>query len=251
MKKTLIVANWKMNPVSLKEAKNLFDAIKEGIGDVKSEVVVCPPFVYLAELKGLILGAQNCFWEERGTYTGDISPAMLKDLEVKYVIVGHSERRKYFLETDEQVNKKIKIVLKTGLNPILCVGENAEQRENGETEAVLKNQLMVALSDILVSDLENLTIAYEPVWAISSGDPYKTKELPTSESIKKTHNYIRELLAGMYDKELAEGVRIIYGGSANAKNVKDYLENAQVQGFLVGGASLMPDDFLQIVKVAG
>jgi len=244
----LIVANWKMNPTSQKEAKNIFDAIKKGAKSDKVEVVICPPFIYLPLLSGLTLGAQNCFWQESGTYTGEISPSMLKDLGVKYVIIGHSERRKYFGETDEQVNKKLKAVLAAGLNPILCIGENAEQREKGETEMILKNQLIIGMGGIEVGD--NFTVAYERIWAISGGDPYKTKELPTPEKVEKTHSYIRGILEGMYGKKVADSIRIIYGGSANAGNAKDYLENAKVQGFLVGGASLRPDDFNQIVKSA-
>ena len=244
----LIVANWKMNPTSQKEAKNIFDAIKKGAKSDKVEVVICPPFIYLPLLSGLTLGAQNCFWQESGTYTGEISPSMLKDLGVKYVIIGHSERRKYFGETDEQVNKKLKAVLAAGLNPILCIGENAEQREKGETEMILKNQLIIGMGGIEVGD--NFTVAYEPIWAISGGDPYKTKELPTPEKVEKTNSYIRGILEGMYGKKVADSIRIIYGGSANAGNAKDYLENAKVQGFLVGGASLRPDDFNQIVKSA-
>jgi len=236
-----------MNPVSQKEAEAIFKGIKKGTKGAKAEVVICPPFVYLPILKGLTLGAQNCFYEEKGTYTGKISAPMLKDIGVEYVIIGHSEIRKMG-ESDEIINKKIKAVLITGLKPILCVGENYEQKEKGETEAVLKNQLTSDLSG--VADIASITIAYEPVWAISGGDPYKTKELPTSEKVKKTHDYIRSLLAETFGKEVSETVRIIYGGSANAGNAKDYLENAKVQGFLVGGASLKPEDFSQIVKSA-
>ncbi len=245
--KNLIVANWKMNPVSQEEAKNLFNDIKQRIESATAEVVICPPFVYLPVLKGLTLGAQNCFYEDKGTFTGKISAPMLKDIGVEYVIIGHSEIRKMG-ETDEKINKRIKSALRAGLKPILCVGENYEQKEKGETETVLKNQLAGALSG--VKDAENLTVAYEPVWAISGGDPYKTKELPTAEKVGKTHSYIRNLLADMYSKEFADNIRIIYGGSSNAGNAEDYLKNGKVQGFLVGGASLKPDDFSKIVKLA-
>lgn len=249
--KNLIVANWKLNPATAKEAETIFNGIKKGVEETSAEVVICPPFVYLSLLKGLTLGAQNCFWEEKGTFTGEISPTMLRDLGLKYIIVGHSERRKYFGETDETVNKKLRAVLNSGLSPILCIGESAEQRENNETETVLKNQLTVAMKDIPLTQLgENLVVAYEPVWAISGGDPYKTKELPTPEKVEKTHAYIRGILTDIYSKEFADNIRIIYGGSANAQNAKDYLDNAKVQGFLVGGASLRPEDFSQIVKSA-
>jgi triosephosphate isomerase (TIM) len=246
----LIVANWKMNPASLEEAKDIFENIKKGVEGTNAEVVICPPFVYLSVLSGLTLGAQNCFWEEKGTYTGDISPAMLKDLGVKYVIVGHSERRKNFGETDEQINKKLKAVLEIGLTPILCIGENAEEKQKAETESVLKRQLIVALNGIPVPAIDNFIIAYEPVWAISTGDPYKTKELPTAEIVKNTQDYIRSLLVQLFNEDCTKNTRIIYGGSANAGNAKDYLGNAKIQGFLVGGASLKPEDFIQIVKVA-
>lgn len=247
--KNLIVANWKMNPASQKEAKNIFNGIKKGVKGVKSEVVICPPFVYLPLLKGFILGAQNVFWENSGTYTGEVSPAMLRDLGVKYVIVGHSERRRYFGETDETVNKKIKAVLVAGLSPIICVGENLNQKEAGETENVLKKQLLAGLEGVL--DLgQDFAVAYEPIWAISGGDPYKTKELPTPEKVGKINNYIRSLLIDIYGKESADYVRIIYGGSSNAGNAKDYLEKGGVQGFLVGGASLKPEDFSQIAKLS-
>ncbi|MCX6722668.1 MAG: triose-phosphate isomerase [Candidatus Staskawiczbacteria bacterium] len=248
--KILVVANWKMNPASLEEAKNIFQSIKNGVEGTKAEVVVCPPFVYLPELKGLTLGAQDIFYEEKGAFTGEVSGDMLKNLGVEYVIIGHSERRKYLGETDEIINEKIKKALESGLKVIFCIGENNEQKEKAETEAVLKKQLMIALNGIPVPALENFTIAYEPVWAISSGDPYKTKELPTPESVKKTQDYIRSVLVNIFSEGSSENVRIIYGGSVNAGNVKDYLEDAKVQGFLVGGASLMPDDFIQIVKSA-
>lgn len=248
--KALIVANWKMNPTSRKQAKELFDAIKKGVKSSKSEVVICPPFVYLPLLKGLTLGAQNCFYEDSGTFTGKVSALMLKDIGVEYVIIGHSEIRKMG-EADETINKKIKKVLATGLKVILCVGENYDQKERGETENVLKSQLEADLKGITVQELiDNFTVAYEPVWAISGGDPYKTKELPTPEKVEKIHSHIRSILAKMYGQEFADGARIIYGGSSNAGNAKGYLEKAKVQGFLVGGASLRPDDFSQIVKSA-
>ena len=247
--KNIIIGNWKMNPNSQKEAEEIFEAIKSGVRGITSEVVICPPYVYLPLLKGLVLGAQDCFWEEKGTYTGEISAVMLKDLGVEYAIIGHSERRKYFSETNETVNKKIKAVLASGLNPIMCIGENFEQKESGETENILKEQLSAGLEGI--PELrENFTIAYEPVWAISGGDPYKTKELPTPEKVEKINSYIRSLLAGIYGQKISDGVRIIYGGSSNAGNAKDYLEKAKVQGFLVGGASLKPEDFSQMAKLA-
>jgi triosephosphate isomerase len=250
MKKKLIIANWKMNPPSLGEAKNIFEGIKNGIKGTKAEVVICPPFVYLSELKGLTLGAQDIFYEEKGAFTGEVSADMLKNIGVEYVIIGHSERRKYLGETDEVINEKIKKALEVGLKVIFCIGENVEQKEKAETQAVLKKQLTVALSGIPIPAVEDFTIAYEPVWAISSGDPYKTKELPPTESVKKTQDYIRGVLVDIFGEGSSENVRIIYGGSANAENVKNYLENSKVQGFLVGGASLNAEEFVKIVKSA-
>jgi triosephosphate isomerase len=244
----LIVANWKMNPASLEEAKNIFEGIKNEIEGTNSEVVICPPFIYLAELKGLTLGAQNIFFKESGAFTGGISGIMLKDLGVEYVIIGHSESRRYLKETDDIVNIKIKEALEAGLKIIFCIGETAEEKNNGKTEEILERQIKKGLEGI--KNLENINIAYEPVWAISDGDPYKTKELPTPEIVGKMHSYIRSLLTNIYNQALSENVRIIYGGSANAKNAKDYLDNAKVQGFLVGGASLDAKEFVKIVKSA-
>ena len=236
----LIAGNWKMNPASKQEAEELFNKIKNGIEGTTAEVVICAPFVYLPLLKGLKLGAQNVYFEDKGTFTGEISAKMLKDLGVEYVIVGHSERRKYFGETDEAVNKKIKKSLEVGLKVIFCVGENLEEREQDKTKEVLERQIKIGLSG--VDDLENINIAYEPVWAISSGDPYKTKELPTPEKVKEIADYIREFVRS--------DTRIIYGGSANGSNSFDYLKNAGVQGLLPGGASLNPEEFIKIVKSA-
>lgn len=255
--KPLIIANWKMNPQNEKEAKELFELVKKGVKNVKNvEVVICPPFVYLANVQHLTpnikIGSQNCFWEEKGAFTGEISALMLKSMGVEYVILGHSERRKHFNETDEQINKKIKKVLDLGLKPILCIGETFEQREKGETEVIIKQQLTACLKGISWSKIEKkLTIAYEPVWAISGGDPYKTKELPTPEKIERTYIYVKSLLAKMYNKKVVDDIRIIYGGSVNAQNANDYLKDAGMQGLLVGGASLKAKEFVKIVKSAG
>jgi len=263
--KPLIVANWKMNPSSQKEAEDIFEGIKNGISGTSAEVVVCPPFVFLAELKGLTLGAQNVYSEEKGAFTGEISGAMLKDLGVEYVLIGHSERRKYFNETDESVNKKIKKALESGLKVIFCIGETAQERNEGKKEEVLERQLKQGLKNIELagvrhpltsgcltpaSNIKDVNIAYEPVWAISSGDPYKTKELPTTEKVKEISFFIRNLLAKIYNQETAEKIRIIYGGSANSENAQGYLKDAGMQGLLVGGASLSAEEFIKIIKSA-
>jgi len=263
--KPLIIANWKCNPTTLKEAKALFNSVGKGIKNIKNvEVVICPPFLYLSNVKcqtsNVKIGAQNCFWEEKGAFTGEISPRMLKDIGVKYVILGHSERRIYLGETDEMINKKIKLVLKTKLNPILCVGETEEERSQGRIQEVLKNQLISALSNISKSIIqkqssgESLTsfgpakfsIAYEPIWAIGTGKACETNEAQTMGL------FIRKIIAQLYGGFISKKVQILYGGSINSKNVLSYIKEARMQGLLVGGASLNKQEFIQIIKkIAG
>ena len=222
--KSLIIANWKMNPQTLAEAKQLFDSIKKGISNIKNiEIIICPPFVFIPNLtpqiSNLKLGAQNCFWEAKGAYTGEISPLMLKKLGCRYVIVGHSERRRYFGETDEMINKKIKAVLKNGLKPVLAV-ENTVQCEK-------------CLKGISKKELKKIILAYEPIWAIGTG-----KACGISEA-KKANLEIR--------KVFKENV-ILYGGSVNSQNAGNYMKEAGFQGLLVGSASLKPKEFIKIVK---
>jgi len=245
----LIIANWKMNPASKTEAKNIFEGIKSGIEGVNSEVVVCPPFVYLecgmSDTPHLKFGAQNVYFEDKGAFTGEISAVMLKDLGVEYVIIGHSERRKYFGETDEIINKKIKKALETGLKVIFCIGETAEEREAGNPalpnkfgvgagkNEVLERQIKTGLDGN--ENLENINIAYEPVWAIGTGNNCSVEE--TKESIE----FIRKI----------SGVeRILYGGSVKSENSGSYIKEAGSNGLLVGGASLNADEFVRIVKSA-
>jgi len=242
--KPLIAANWKMNPTSQEEAKNLFNSIKEGIRSAQAEVVICPPFIYLAELKGLTLGAQDMFYEEKGAFTGEISGEMLKDLGIEYVIIGHSERRKYFGETDEIVNKKIKKALEIGLKVIFCIGETAEERDTGKKNEVLERQIKIGLKDINLAGLGDpptINVAYEPVWAIGTGNNCSVEE--TKQSIE----FIREtlVLSGVEGK-----IRILYGGSVKSENSGDYIKNAGANGLLVGGASLNAQEFVKIVKSA-
>jgi len=227
--KYLIVANWKMNPQTIAEAKRLFNSVKEGIKNIKNvEIVICPPFVYLSALKSEItgfssaisFGGQSCFWEEKGAFTGEVSPKMLKDVGCRYVIIGHSERRRYQKETDEMVNKKIKAALKNDLKPILCV-ETVSQVKKG-------------LKGILGEDLKNIVIAYEPVFAIGTGKPC------SPEKAEK----MRKAIKSAINTDLP----ILYGGSVNSQNARDYIEKAGFQGLLVGGASLNPEEFIKIVK---
>jgi len=249
--KTYIFANWKMNPVTLKEAKEIFDYVEKYLKENKKkdiEVVVFPPFIYISnfniENSGLKIGAQNVFYEEKGAYTGEISPLMLKDAGCQYVIVGHSERRKYFAETDDIVNKKLKAVLETGITPVLCIGETEEQRESGKTEEIIESQLKNSLKDISSSKFQSsgIIIAYEPVWAIGTGNACGTEEAG------KARIFIKNTLAGIYSLKTAEETAVIYGGSVNSKNSADYIEKAGFSGLLVGGASLNSEEFIKIVN---
>ena len=247
--KTLIAANWKLNPITKEEAKNIFDGIKKGVKSAKAaasakgsgeptEVVVCPPFVFLPLLKGLARGAQNCSYEDKGAFTGEISALMLSDLKIKYVIIGHSERRKYFGETDEIVNKKIKKALAAGLKVIFCIGETAEERDAGKKNEILERQLKKGLDGIENLNLptDAISIAYEPVWAIGTGNNCSVEE--TKESI----DFIR--------KFVGEDVRILYGGSVKSENSRSYIKDAKANGLLVGGASLDAEEFIKILKSA-
>ena len=235
----LIVANWKMNPETAEEAKKLFDSVKNGVKKVKNiEVVICPPFIYLPLLKGLALGAQNVFYKESGAFTGEVSPLMLKNLNVQYVILGHSEARKYLNETNELINKKIKEVLAVGLKPIICIGE----KEGEDKNKVLQEQLKECLKSIEKKEFEKIIIAYEPVWAIGTGKNCSIEETMNSVLL------IKKIIADLYKKEIAEKIRIIYGGSVNGKNSREYILKGGVSGLLVGGASLDVNEFTQIVK---
>ena len=236
--KNIIIANWKCNPISQKEAKEIFDEIKAGIKDATAEIVVCPPFVYLALRSfsegGFALGAQNLFWEEKGAFTGEISGAMLKDIGAEYVIIGHSERRKYFDETDEQVNQKIKKALEFGLKIIFCIGETAEEKEAGKREEVLQRQIQEGLKDVL--DIDNINVAYEPVWAIGTGNNCSVEE--TKESIEFIRKFVKK------------DTRVLYGGSVKSENSGVYIKEAGSNGLLVGGASLDGKEFIKIIQSA-
>jgi len=227
----LIIGNWKMNPLSLAEAKKLFNDIKRGIKAVKNEVIVCPPFSYLYCLlgRGFKLGAQNCFWEEKGPYTGEISPKMLKDLGVEYVIIGHSERRMHLDESDKIINRKLKAALKAGLKPILCIGE--KRGEN--VEKIISYQLKNDLQGILKNDLNKIIIAYEPIWAIGTGN------FCEAQKAKQTMDFIKSKIK----------TKVLYGGSVNSKIADCYTKNG-FDGLLVGGASLNAKEFIKIAKNA-
>ena len=253
----LIIANWKMNPQTLAEAKRLFNSVKRGVKNIKNacpelsrrvEVVICPPFPFISafsiQRSTFKLGAQDCFWEQKGAYTGEVSPKMLKDLGCQYVILGHSERRIYLGETDEMINKKIKLVLKAKLNPILCVGETEEERNQGRIQEVLKNQLISVLLGISKSIIQNskFSIAYEPIWAIGTGKACEVNEAQTMGL------FIRKIVAQLYGSLVSKKVQILYGGSINSKNTLSYINEARMQGLLVGGASLDHKEFIKLVK---
>lgn len=237
--KPLIIANWKCNPTTSKEAEHLFVAIKKEIRNIKdAEVVICPPFVYLDLIKDdFTKGGQNCYCENRGAYTGEISPLMLKNLACQYVIIGHSERRKYFQETDEIINRKVKTALKTRLRPVLCVGE----RVGDEMGLVVREQIEKDLAGIAAARVREVIVAYEPVWAIGTGLPC------SSDEAMRAALFIRKTLTKLYDRPIAEKIKILYGGSVTSQNAVDYIKGAMMNGLLVGQASLNATEFVKIV----
>ena len=249
-RRKVIAGNWKMNmtPTEAKElAKGVYEQVK---GKTGCDVVVCVPFVDIPAMaqivKGTIikLGAQNVHFEEKGAYTGEISANMLKDCGVQYVIVGHSERREYFGETDETVNKRAKAALNAGLTAIICVGEKLWERECGITAEVVSRQVKLALYDIPEEQMQNVIIAYEPVWAIGTGTT------ATNEQADEVCGVIRKTVSSLYGKETADSAVILYGGSMNAKNAAELLGKENVDGGLIGGASLKAADFSEIVAAA-
>ena len=242
----VIAGNWKMN-TTLGEAVELVNQIRHGI--VKTplvETIVCPPFISLAKLKEVLqgtsikLGAQDVFYEEKGAYTGEISPGMLSDI-CEYVIIGHSERRTYFSETDEVVNRKLKAAIKHGLKPIMCVGENLAENDSGATEAIIDRQVRHGLRGIEATDI---LIAYEPLWAIGTG------KAATAEFANKVLSFIRGLVKEIFDEKTASDIPLLYGGSVNAGNISEFLSQSEINGALVGGASLKAEQFLSMVKQA-
>ena len=232
-----------------REAVNLVEDLVRNTSDVKDrEVVVCPPFTALHAVSEVIegthvrMGAQNMYFEEKGAFTGDISPLMLKDVGCRYVILGHSERRNVFGETDELINRKLKSALNYGLIPILCVGESLQQREAGQTREWVRSQVEKDLEGLTPSEVEKLVIAYEPIWAIGTG------KTDTPEGANETISMVRQLLADKASHQVAKKVRILYGGSVKPDNVDGFMATSDIDGALVGGASLKADSFTRIVK---
>jgi len=246
MRRPMIAGNWKMffHPA---EAEKLILELKPLVKNGEVDVVVCPPFVDLpavlkaAEGSNIMVGAQNMFWAEQGAFTGEISPLMLKAMEVDFVIIGHSERRQLFGETDEAVQKKVQAAFLHQIKPIVCVGETLEQREKGKTRAVVEGQVMTGLAGLLPNQAENLIIAYEPVWAIGTG------KNASAEDAETVISQIRSVFAAMYGEQAGNRVRILYGGSVKPENIKEFMIKPNIDGALVGGASLKSDSFSRIV----
>ncbi len=250
MRRAVIAGNWKLNKL-IGEAEQLVDELRPLVADVTDvDIVVCPPFTAMAAVRARIkdsniaLGAQNVYHETAGAYTGEVAPEMLIDAGCTYTIVGHSERRKYFGETDACVNKKVRAALAAGLRVMVCVGETLEQREAGQMEAVVEREVRDGFADMTSDDMANVVIAYEPIWAIGTG------RTATPEQANEMHGFIRELLAKQFGAECAENVIIQYGGSVKPDNARDLMAQEHVDGALVGGASLDAAGFAEIVRSA-
>lgn len=249
-RKTIIAGNWKMN-MTPSQTKAMIEELKPLVKEVKwCEMVLCVPFVDIAAAvkaaKGskIAIGAENIHFEPKGAYTGEVSADMLKECGVKYVIIGHSERRQYFNETDETVNKKVKVALESGFRPIVCVGESLAEREQDVWAEVVCKQVKIALQGVAAEDVKKVVIAYEPIWAIGTG------KTATADQANEVCSTIRECLRKLYGARAARAITIQYGGSMNAKNAEELLSKPDVDGGLIGGASLKPEDFLAIINAA-
>lgn len=250
MRRKVIAGNWKMNMLP-NEAIEYIQAFEPMVKDAEAEVILCVPYVDLfyclmnAQGTNIKIGAQNMHFAENGAYTGEVSPKMLKSIGVEYVIIGHSERRAYYGETDETVNKKIKAAFENELKPIVCVGETLEEREAGKTEEIITNQTRLALDGLTKEQVKGTIIAYEPIWAIGTG------KTATSEDANNSIKAIRSEIAKIYGEDVSEEVIIQYGGSVKSSNAKELFETSDIDGGLVGGASLKPEEFSKIVKYNG
>ncbi|MFZ5765757.1 MAG: triose-phosphate isomerase [Thermodesulfobacteriota bacterium] len=246
-RKSLLAGNWKMH-MTVAEAKTLAQAIVAGPLPDDREVMIAPPFTALAAVAGIVaassvrLGAQNVCWAEKGAFTGEVSPVMVKDVGCSFVIVGHSERRQIFGESDALINRRLRGALTFGLVPVLCVGETLEEREAGQTFAVLDSQMRGGLADVAIAAGSELVVAYEPVWAIGTG------RTASAEQAQEAHVFLRDLLVGLYEKSVADSIRIVYGGSVNPENVDALMAQPDVDGALVGGAALKVESFKRIIN---
>jgi triosephosphate isomerase len=251
MRKKIVAANWKMN-MTQAESGRFVESLLLDLGDISDvEVVIIPPFTAIAKVteslgkaQNIKVGAQNIYWERSGAFTGEISAALLRDLFVRYVVLGHSERRTLFGETDEIVNRKVRAAHESTLRPIVCVGETLAQRDKGNVEKILSIQLRGSLAELTENELPETVIAYEPVWAIGTG------RNATPEQAQQAHAFIRRTLGKMFDETTAERVRIQYGGSVKPENAHELMGQPDIDGALVGGASLDPRSFAQIVNAA-
>jgi triosephosphate isomerase len=250
MRKPFVAGNWKMNTTS-SEAETLIQGLKSFVSDINNvDIAVCPPFVYLHKAvyltndSNIQVGAQNCYFESQGAFTGEIAPEMLKDVGCDFVILGHSERRHILGETDPMINQKVIKALDAGLEVVLCVGELLEEREAGKTECVVETQLAGGLKDVTAQAMSEITIAYEPVWAIGTG------KTATPDQAQEVHAFIRTWLRSNYSPEVADHVRIQYGGSVKPENAKELMNQPDIDGALVGGASLKADSFSAIIRAA-
>lgn len=248
MRKPILAGNWKMN-LNTQEAVFLVEYLKRSLAEEKEvEAVVCPPFTSLYSVAQVLqgtnikLGAQNMSWEKKGAYTGEVSPLMLLDLGCQYVILGHSERRQYFAETDAMINKKVLSALENGLRPIVCVGETLEEKEANQTQAVISQQVTKSLANLPQEKVTDLVVAYEPIWAIGTGKSASSQE--ANEVIK----YIRSILGEMFGSDKAESIRIQYGGSVKPDNIRELMSQSDIDGALVGGASLEAASFTKLVR---
>ena len=247
MRKKVIAGNWKMNMLP-NEAIDFIAQLTPMAKDTDNEVILCVPYIDLfyalltAQNTNIKIGAQNMHWEESGAFTGEVSGKMLKAIGVEYVIIGHSERRQYFAETDETVNKKVKAAFANDLKPIVCVGETLEQRESGKTKEIITNQVKLALDGLTNNQVEQTIIAYEPIWAIGTG------KTATSEDANNSIKDIRNKISEIYGEDVAQKVIIQYGGSVKSTNAKELFETSDIDGALIGGASLKVDEFSKIVN---
>lgn len=248
MRRKVIAGNWKMNMLPA-DTINFIEGLAPLVKDSENEVILCVPYTDLfyawhtTEGTNIHIGAENMHWEEKGAYTGEISGQMLKCIGVEYVIIGHSERRQYFAETDETVNKKVKAALLNGLKPIVCVGETLEQREQGKQKEIITNQTHLALEGLNEEQLKSVMIAYEPIWAIGTG------KTATSEDANNAIKSIRNQIEKDYGKNVAENIIILYGGSVKPENSKELFSMSDIDGGLVGGASLKAEEFIKILSI--
>ena len=244
-RRKVIAGNWKMNKKTMETSSYIYE-LENLVKGTKNDVIICVPYTNLTNAvisnKNIKIGAQNMHWEENGAYTGEISPTMLKEIGINYVIIGHSERRQYCGETDETVNKKVKSALKHKINPIICVGEDLLQREEGKAKGIITTQTRLALEGLSKEQVKKVTIAYEPIWAIGTGKTATSQD--ANESIKS----IREEIEHIYGSDVSKEVIILYGGSVKASNAKELFETSDIDGGLVGGASLDPEEFAKIVN---